>query len=69
MSETLAYDVKGLMKATGWKRWKIQEDIAAGRLIARKSAGKLIILKDDAVAWLKSLPVREPDHVRTREGK
>lgn len=60
MDQTLSYDVKGLMKATGWRRWKIQEDIAAGRLKARKSAGKLIILREDAVAWLQSLPVREP---------
>jgi hypothetical protein len=56
----LAYDVQGLMKATGWGRSKIQEDIAAGRLRARKSAGKLVILYEDARAWLTALPLREP---------
>lgn len=56
----LAYDMQGLIKASGWGRSKIQEDIAAGRLKARKSTGKLIILYEDARAWLLALPVREP---------
>jgi hypothetical protein len=56
----LAYDMQGLIKASGWGRSKIQADIAAGRLKARKSAGKLIILYEDARAWLLALPVREP---------
>jgi hypothetical protein len=56
----LAYDMQGLIKASGWGRSKIQADIAAGRLKARKSAGKLIILYEDARAWLNALPVREP---------
>jgi hypothetical protein len=56
----LAYDVQGLMKASGWGRSKIQEDIAAGKLRARKSAGKLVILYEDARAWLLAFPVREP---------
>ena len=56
----LAYDVRGLMKASGWGRSKIQEDIAAGRLKARRGAGKLIIMYDDAKASLLALPLREP---------
>lgn len=56
----LSYDVQGLIKASGWGRSKIQADIAAGRLKARKSTGKLIILYEDAREWLLSFPVREP---------
>lgn len=56
----LAYDVQGLMRASGWGRSKIYEDLAAGKLKARKSAGKLVILYEDARAWLLALPEREP---------
>jgi len=52
------------MKASGWGRSKICEDIAEGRLKARKSAGKLIILYDDAREWLLALPVRPPSKKR-----
>jgi len=56
----LAYDIKGLSEASGRGRSVIYEDIAAGRLIARKAGGKNIILYNDAVAWLETLPIREP---------
>lgn len=56
----LAYDIKGLSEASGRGRSIIYEDMAAGRLIARKAGGKNIILHDDAVAWLEALPIREP---------
>lgn len=56
----LAYDINGLSEASGRGRSVIYEDIAAGRLIARKAGGKNIILYDDAVAWLRALPIREP---------
>jgi hypothetical protein len=48
------------MKASGKGRSTIFEDIAAGRLTARKAGGKLIVLYDDAKTWLHNLPVREP---------
>lgn len=56
----LAYDIRGLMKASGKGRSTIFEDIAAGRLNARRAGGKLVVLYDDAKAWLNALPVREP---------
>lgn len=56
----LAYDVQGLMRVSGWGRSKIQTEIAEGRLKARKSAGKLFVLHDDAMEWLRAFPVREP---------
>ncbi|WP_156115952.1 DNA-binding protein [Bosea sp. UNC402CLCol] len=62
----LAYDIKGLIQASGRGRSTIFEDIAAGRLIARKAGGKTIILYDDAVAWLHALPVREPSRLTSR---
>jgi hypothetical protein len=56
----LAYDIKGLVKASGRGRSTIFEEIGAGRLVARKAGGKTIVLYEDAVAWLQALPVREP---------
>ncbi|MDP3600950.1 MAG: DNA-binding protein [Bosea sp. (in: a-proteobacteria)] len=61
----LAYNIPDLAKASGRGRSVIFEEIAAGRLIARKAGGKLIVLYDDAVAWLQALPVREPKHSTT----
>lgn len=55
----LAYDINGLSKASGRGRSVIFEEIAAGRLIARKAGGKNIILYDDAVAWIEALPFHE----------
>lgn len=54
----LSYDIKGLVKASGRSRSSIFADIAAGRLIARKAGRRTIILYEDAVAWLKALPIR-----------
>lgn len=55
----LAYDIRGLMKATGRGRTGIFDDIKAGRLKARKTAGKITVLYEDARAWLQSLPVHD----------
>lgn len=62
----LAYDINGLAKACGRGRSAIFEDIAAGRLIARKAGSKTIVLHGDAVAWLEALPVREPSQLASR---
>lgn len=56
----LAYDLNGLSRSSGRGRSKILEDIAAGRLVARRAGGKLVILYEDARAWLQALPIREP---------
>lgn len=56
----LAYDVEGLMRASGWGKTKIKDDIAAGKLKARRGAGKLVILYEDARAWLLAMPECEP---------
>ena len=39
-------------------------EIAAGRLIARKSGKKVLISADDEAAWLASLPKLEPSAKR-----
>jgi len=56
----LAYDIVSLARVSCRGRSVIFEDIAAGRLKARKAGGKLIILHEDAIAWLHALPIREP---------
>ena len=56
----LAYNVQTLRRASGLGRSTIHEDIASGRLKARKLGAKLVILHEDAKAWLDSLPTRQP---------
>lgn len=56
----LAYDIKSLVEASKIGRSTIYEDMAAGQLKARKAGRRTVFLHEDAVAWLQSLPVREP---------
>lgn len=53
----LAYDIKSLIKATGRGRSAIYQEIAAGRLKARKAGRRTVILHGDAVEWLDALPL------------
>lgn len=62
----LAYDIKSLVKASGRGRSVIFEDIAAGRLKARKAGSRTIILHGDAVNWLQALPTRETSRTPRR---
>jgi hypothetical protein len=56
-----AYRPKEFLKAFGIGRTKLYEEIAAGRLIARKLGTRgTIILAEDAAAWARSLPVLTP---------
>ncbi len=63
----LAYDIKSFSRISGSGRSKIYEEIAAGRLVVRKVGRKTIILHEDAIAWLKALPVRSPSGFPSRE--
>lgn len=56
----LAYDIKGLMKATGRKRSSIYKAIASGHLIVRKAGRSTVILRSDVESWLQNLPVFKP---------
>jgi hypothetical protein len=39
---------------------KLYQEIAAGRLTARKLGSATIILHEDAEAWARALPILEP---------
>lgn len=56
----LAYDIQGLVQASGIGRSTIYEEMAAGQLKARKAGRRTVVLHEDAVIWLQALPVREP---------
>ncbi len=50
------YKISEVSKQSGVCRTKIYEEIAAGRLKARKIGRSTIILSNDFEAWLTSLP-------------
>ena len=54
--EKLAYTVKEALEAIGIGHSKLYEEIAAGRLKARKLGARTLILKTDLQAWLDALP-------------
>jgi hypothetical protein len=60
--EKLAYSVTELAEATSLSRSKLFADIAAGKGPRAKQAdGRIIVLRDDAIAWLYSLPTVQPE--------
>lgn len=54
--DKIAYTPKSLSQATDTGLTKIWEAIKAGDLKARKLGRKRLILRDEAMEWLKSLP-------------
>jgi excisionase family DNA binding protein len=56
----LAYSIVRLAKYTDCSRSTIYEEIAAGRLIARKLGRRTIVTRSDALKWLRSLPTLAP---------
>jgi len=59
--ERVAYTIDELCSGSGRVagRTKLYEEIAAGRLRARKLGRRTVILAADARAWLEALPVME----------
>jgi hypothetical protein len=55
-SARLAYSIERLAKESDISRSMIYEEIAAGRLIARKVGRRTIVRRSDALLWLRSLP-------------
>jgi hypothetical protein len=55
-SARLAYSIERLGKECDISRSMIYEEIAAGRLIARKIGRRTIVRRSDALLWLRSLP-------------
>ncbi|WP_298428368.1 hypothetical protein [Rhodoblastus sp.] len=49
------------LKTAGLGRTKAYEEIAAGRLIARKIGHKTIVLESDLAAYLENLPRIQPN--------
>lgn len=60
MTKIAAYPLPDFCKAFGVGRSKAYEEIRAGRLKARKSGVRTIILAADADAWANSLPELAP---------
>ena len=53
-NKKLSYTIAEFCSATGIGRTSAYEEIAAGRLKAVKAAGRRLILKKDAEAWLEA---------------
>ncbi|HEV2517904.1 MAG TPA: DNA-binding protein [Devosia sp.] len=60
MHHPLAYQLPDFLKIAGIGRTKAYEEIRAGRLKARKSGNRTIVLAADAQAYLDSLPTFSP---------
>ena len=53
---SLAYSIPKAAKAANLGRSTLYQEIADGRLIARKARGRTIVLHKDLMAYLSSLP-------------
>lgn len=56
MNDQLAFSPEGLSKASSIGITNIFAAIKTGKLKSRKFGRKRLILRDDAMAWLKALP-------------
>lgn len=66
-TQQLAYSIGGLVKVSGRGRSAIYQEIAAGRLKARKAGRRTVILHGEAVAWLEALPAWEPSRLASQQ--
>ena len=57
MSEKLAYTIKEAVAVSPLSRSTLYEDIAAGKLPARKRGGRTFIMRADLEDYLKAMPV------------
>ena len=53
-----AYTIPDFCRSFGVSRSFAYREISAGRLKTRKAGRRTLILREDASAWLNSLPVR-----------
>ncbi len=56
----IAYPVAQASKEIGVSRSRMYELLARGEIPARKLGGRTIILRDDLVRYVQSLPAYEP---------
>ena len=58
--EPLAYTLAAFCEAAGFKKSKLYNEAAAGRLTVSKCGGKSLILADEARRFLSALPALSP---------
>ena len=56
----LAYSIAELSEMAGVGRSFLYEEVKAGHLVVTKAGRRSIVLHDDAVAWLTTLPKLTP---------
>ncbi len=61
--EALAYSVEDAARRAATSKSFIYQEIAAGRLVARRRGRGLVLLHSELDAWLRALP---PAHARER---
>ena len=57
----LAYSLPELVKMSSICRGKVYEALNDGSLVGRKCGQRTIVLRADALAWLKALPMYKPE--------
>lgn len=60
LAQQLAFTVPQACKVAGVGRSRMYEVIASGALRTRKNGSKNLILRDDLLRWLQSLPTERP---------
>jgi hypothetical protein len=61
--DKLSYSVDGLAEATQLSKDSISKAIKNNTLVASYYGVKPLILRDEAIRWLKSLPNERPERV------
>lgn len=56
MLERVCFSIREIQQMTGFGRTKIVEDIAAGRLKARRRGRRVFVMKEDLLVWLAAQP-------------
>jgi hypothetical protein len=63
----LAYSIAELTEISGIGRSFLYEEIKAGRLVVTKAGRRSLVLYDDALAWLTTLPKLTPTPTSGRD--
>ena len=63
----LAYSPREVVKAAPISLSKFYMEVKAGRLPARKIGGKTVVLHEDLIGWLRSLPRKTAVSERHRD--
>jgi hypothetical protein len=60
-SSKLAFSISEVVRTSGIGRTLVFAEIKVGRLIARKCGRRTLILKEDLLKWLSTLPAVETE--------